>query len=63
MAKGRKRMTGELKVGLGDDGQSLVTIRKQNNKNMEVSETRIRWVIDTDLTKLVEVKRNGTYSN
>lgn len=63
MAKGRERLTGALRVRPGDDMQSVVTIRKQNDKGVEVSETRIRWTIDTDLTKLVEVHRSGKSNN
>lgn len=57
MAKGRERLTGGLRIAKGDDLNSLVTIRN-TDPNAEISETRIKWTLNTDLTNIVEVKRN-----
>jgi len=57
MAKGKARLTGGLRIAKGDDLNSIVTIRNAN-PDAEVSETRIKWTLNTDLTNIVEVKRN-----
>ena len=57
MAKGKARLTGGLRIAKGDDLNSLVTIRN-TDPNAEISETRIKWTINPDITNIVEVKRN-----
>lgn len=54
MAKGREQLLGGLRVRVGDDLQTMVKIK---GNNIETSNTRIKWVVNPNITSLVEVKR------
>lgn len=49
----RVKLIGGLKVGFGSDFQTLATI-----KNTETGDvTRIRWGVDSNMTRLIGIKR------